>query len=108
MISTDLPVLNLTTSSQSYGISGVVQEWGQCRFFLGRINYDYAGRYLVEGNLRYDGSSRFRRGNRWILTPSFSLGWNIAREAFFESLAEKTFYLKVKSILRHTGQCQHL
>ena len=82
MISTDLPVLNLTTSSQSYGISGVVQEWASAGFF-GRINYDYAGRYLVEGNLRYDGSSRFSRGNRWILTPSFSLGWNIAREAFF-------------------------
>ena len=54
MISTDLPVLNLTTSSQSYGISGVVQEWASAGFF-GRINYDYAGRYLVEGNLRYDG-----------------------------------------------------
>ena len=50
MISTDLPVLNLTTSSQSYGISGVVQEWASAGFF-GRINYDYAGRYLVEGNL---------------------------------------------------------
>ena len=95
MISTDLPVLNLTTSSQSYGISGVVQEWASAGFF-GRINYDYAGRYLVEGNLRYDGSSRFRRGNRWILTPSFSLGWNIAREAFFESLAEKISTLKLR------------
>ena len=51
---------------------------------------------MVEGNLRYDGSSRFRRGNRWILTPSFSLGWNIAREAFFESLAEKISTLKLR------------
>ena len=40
---------------------------GPVQVFFGRINYDYAGRYLVEGNLRYDGSSRFRRGNRWIL-----------------------------------------
>ncbi len=34
-------------------------------------------------NLRYDGSSRFLRDQRWNRFPSFSLGWNVAREAFF-------------------------
>ncbi len=95
MISLDLPVLDLTTSALTYGMGGVVQEWANVGFF-GRVNYDYDGRYMVEGNLRYDGSSRFRRDNRWILTPSFSLGWNIAREAFWESLADKVSTLKLR------------
>ena len=58
---------------------------GQQPVFFGRINYDYKGRYLVEANLRYDGSSRFffLRDQRWNWFPSFSLGWNVAREAFF-------------------------
>lgn len=58
---------------------------GNSRFF-GRINYDYKGRYLVEANLRYDGSSRFLRDQRWNWFPSFSLGWNVAREAFLRSI----------------------
>lgn len=95
MVSLNLPVLNLATSSKSFGIGGVLQEWASVGFF-GRVNYDYDGRYLVEGNLRYDGSSRFRRGNRWVLTPSFSLGWNIAREAFWESLVDKISSLKLR------------
>lgn len=95
MISLDLPVLNLTTSATTYGLGGAVQEWANVGFF-GRVNYDYDGRYLVEGNLRYDGSSRFRRENRWILTPSFSLGWNMAREAFWEGLADKVSTLKLR------------
>lgn len=96
MISLDQPVLNLTTSSKSYGIEGDLQEWANVGFF-GRVNYDFDGRYLVEGNLRYDGSSRFRRDNRWTLSPSFSLGWNIAREAFWEPLADKISTLKLRA-----------
>ncbi|NDV83113.1 TonB-dependent receptor [Bacteroides sp. 51] len=95
MISEDLPVLDLTTSGSIYEIGGVYQEWANAGFF-GRVNYDYDGRYLVEGNLRYDGSSRYRREDRWILTPSFSLGWNIAREKFFESLTPYVSTLKLR------------
>ena len=39
------------------------------RGFFGRINYDYDGRYLLELNGRYDGSSRFAKGNRWGILP---------------------------------------
>ena len=95
MISTDLPVLDLTTSSKSYGIGGNLMEWANVGFF-GRINYDYEGKYLVEGDLRYDGSSRFRRENRWVVTPSFSLGWNMARESFFGKLSDYISTLKVR------------
>ena len=95
LVTTDLPVLNLTTDADSYTLKGLYKNWKNAGFF-GRINYDYNGKYLVEGNLRYDGSSRFRRGNRWILTPSFSLGWNEARENFWEKLADVVEVFKLR------------
>ena len=95
LVTTDLPVLNLTTDADSYTLKGLYKNWKNAGF-VGRINYDYNGKYLVEGNLRYDGSSRFRRGNRWILTPSFSLGWNVARENFWEKLADVVEVFKLR------------
>ena len=95
MISTVQPVLNLTTSSTVYGLGGAVQKWANVGFF-GRLNYDFDGRYLFEANLRYDGSSRFRRDNRWTWSPSFSLGWNIAREDFWKPLEDVINLLKLR------------
>ncbi|MCR5520147.1 MAG: SusC/RagA family TonB-linked outer membrane protein, partial [Bacteroidales bacterium] len=54
--------------------------------YFARINYDYKGRYLLELNGRYDGSSRFLRGSRWVFSPSASLGWRISEEPFFANL----------------------
>lgn len=94
----ELPVLNQTSSQDitRIGLGGELQKWRTVGFF-GRINYDYDGKYLIEGNLRYDGTSRFRRGSRWVWTPSFSLGWNVAREAFFENMAQTVNLLKVRA-----------
>ncbi len=78
----NLPVIDLATSTEDY-INGSYQKWTTAGFF-GRINYDYDNRYLLEINARYDGSSRFRRGHRWVLSPSFSVGWNIAQENFWK------------------------
>lgn len=66
------------------------------RGFFGRINYDYDGRYLVEVNGRYDGSSRFASGNRWGFFPSVSLGWNITREEFMSSVTDVLSNLKLR------------
>ena len=76
--------------------NGSRNEWAVAGVF-GRINYDYDGRYLLEGNLRYDGSSRFRPGNQWKLFPSVSAGWNISREAFFEPLTDVVDILKLRA-----------
>lgn len=94
----DKPQLDLTTSNDISRISlgGALDKWRTAGFF-GRLNYDYDGRYLVEANLRYDGSSRFRKGSRWVTTPSFSLGWNVAREKFFEKLSHTIGLLKVRA-----------
>jgi TonB-linked SusC/RagA family outer membrane protein len=94
MITEDLPVLDLTTGG-TYNLRGNYDEWATVGFF-GRINYDYEGRYLAEANLRYDGSSRFRRDSRWVYSPSVSLGWNIARENFWESLSDQISMLKLR------------
>lgn len=57
---------------------------------FGRINYAYKKKYLIEGNIRDDGSSRFAKGNRWAIFPSASVGWRISEEAFFDG-AKKIF-----------------
>ncbi len=51
--------------------------------YFGRVNYDYKGKYLLEGTFRYDGSSRFADGKRWGFFPSVSAGWRIDKESFF-------------------------
>ncbi|HEY9543638.1 SusC/RagA family TonB-linked outer membrane protein [Prevotella sp.] len=54
--------------------------------YFGRINYDYKGIYLLELNGRYDGSSRFRRGDQWAFFPSFSLGYRFSEEAYWNPI----------------------
>lgn len=91
LLSEDLVDFDLTTGLSGKGVamtSGLVgnsKNWATAGFF-GRLNYDFSGRYLFEVNMRYDGSSRFRSGNRWQLSPSFSAGWNMSKENFFEPL----------------------
>lgn len=50
--------------------------------YFGRINYDYKGKYLLELNGRYDGSSKFPPGDRFGFFPSVSAGWNVMEEKF--------------------------
>lgn len=54
--------------------------------WMGRINYAFNDRYLVEFNARYDGTSRFADGHRWGFFPSGSLGWRMSQENFWENL----------------------
>ncbi|RXG32271.1 SusC/RagA family TonB-linked outer membrane protein [Leeuwenhoekiella marinoflava] len=50
-----------------------------------RLNYDYAGKYLLTATVRRDGSSRFGSGNEWGVFPSGSIAWRISDEDFFKS-----------------------
>ncbi len=54
---------------------------------LGRLNYGYDERYLLEAQFRYDGSSKFAEGHRWGFFPSFSAGWRISQEPWFQKSA---------------------
>lgn len=50
--------------------------------YLGRVNYNFAGKYIAAASIRRDASSRFGENNRWGWFPSFALGWNISKEDF--------------------------
>ena len=64
--------------------------------FFGRVNYDYDGKYLFEASARADGSSRFAKGSRWAFFPSFSAGWRISEEEFFNPLKPVWSNLKLR------------
>lgn len=69
-------------------------QWSLLSFF-GRATYDYDGRYLAQVSLRADGTSRFSTQNRFGYFPAVSLGWNVAKEAFFpQNTALSTFKVR--------------
>ena len=89
-----IDVLDTGSSNKQNGGNAqdvAIQSW------FGRLNYDYQGKYLLEATLRADGSSRFAKGNRWGVFPSFSAGWNINREAFMESTNNWLSELKIRA-----------
>lgn len=61
------------------------------RSFFGRAMYNYKNRYLLQGNIRYDGSSRFHKDSRWGVFPSFSAGWVASEESFMENISALSF-----------------
>lgn len=76
--------------------SGTAFEYAY-RSVFGRLTYNYDNRYLLQANLRYDGSSRFAKGNRWASFPSFSAGWVISEEKFLKQAESKWLsYLKLR------------
>ncbi len=103
-----LPEIDITNGMDYSGntvtpsTNGARYSWATAGFF-GRLNYDYQGKYLAEVNLRYDGTSRFQKDQRWNWFPSFSLGWNIAREEFWESLTDYVGTLKVRGSYGELG-----
>ena len=66
------------------------------RSVFGRLNYNYKMRYMLMASFRYDGSSRFAKGNKWGFFPSVSLGWNVANENFWENMKDKINAFKVR------------
>ncbi|OAV69182.1 Outer membrane cobalamin receptor protein, SusC/RagA family [Bacteroidales bacterium Barb4] len=57
--------------------------------YLGRVNYGFADRYLITASVRADGSSKFRKENRWATFPSASVGWRLSQEGFFQDWEQK-------------------
>lgn len=86
LITEALPEINLSTgemitknSRNELALEGV----------FGRLNYIFDNKYIVEFNGRYDGSSRFPKGDRWGFFPSASAAWSVINESFFENVANK-------------------
>lgn len=79
--------LTATDSYSEYAIRG--------GFF--RFNYNYQEKYLLEVNGRYDGSSKFPKDSRFGFFPSFSAGWNMAREGFMEKASSWLNTFKIRA-----------
>ena len=75
--------------------------WALTSFF-GRVNYDYQGKYLVELQGRYDGSSKFVKGMKWKGFWGGSLGWRISEEKFMQNVDWLT-NLKIRASYGETG-----
>jgi tonB-linked outer membrane protein, susC/ragA family len=92
--------LSLSTGEKS--VKSSQNEFALMGYFA-RLSYDYAGKYLVEANMRYDGTSRFPRNHRWGFFPSLALGWRISEEAFFEPVRPTISNLKLRASVGSLG-----
>ncbi|MEM1326599.1 MAG: TonB-dependent receptor [Bacteroidota bacterium] len=92
--SNSLPALQ-TGNPETSANSGNAEEWA-LRSFFGRVNYVFDDKYLLEFNIRRDGSSRFGPNNPWGVFPSFSAGWVVSREDFLANNSIIDF-LKVRA-----------
>jgi TonB-linked SusC/RagA family outer membrane protein len=61
------------------------------RSYFGRLMYNYQNKYFLQGNVRYDGSSRFDEEYRWGTFPSFSAGWVLSEENFMKDISWLSF-----------------
>lgn len=87
--------LNLGDASSQTNNSGHYDLGLQSVF--GRINYNYDNKYLLELNIRRDGSSRFADGNKWGSFPSFSAGWVMTEENFMKDTRSWLDMLKIRA-----------
>lgn len=94
LITDKIPSISTATGTQN--VYDQLTQYATMGTF-GRLNYDYDEKYLIELNGRYDGSSRFAEGSRFGFFPSVSVGYNLAREDYWEQLkaAVNEFKLRV-------------
>jgi len=88
-------VLSLTTATGEMQARDDLSHWSTLGYFA-RLNYNYQEKYLLESNVRQDGTSRFARGKRWGVFPSVSGGWIVSREQFWKSVSPYVPHMKLK------------
>ena len=94
LITPEVP--SISTATGEMQTTDDLTHWSTQGYFA-RLNYDYMGKYLLEVNARYDGTSKFTKDHRWGLFPSFSLGWNISHEKFWEPVSPYVNTLKLRT-----------
>ena len=94
LISNAIPDLETATGDKNLGSTET--HWGTAGYFV-RFNYNYDDRYLFEFNGRYDGSSKFPKGDRFAFFPSFSVAWRASQESFWKPMKEWWNDLKVRA-----------
>ena len=76
---------SVTEDIMNIGASGIVTEWALLSQF-GQLGYTYDNRYVINGSVRRDGSSRFGKNNRYGIFPSVSAAWNVSNEKWFSNI----------------------
>lgn len=76
----------LTPGTKMDEITGAVSEQILSSFF-GRVTYNYKEKYLADFTARYDGSSKFAKGNRWAFFPAVSIGWRLDKENWMRNIS---------------------
>lgn len=92
--SNDLPYLDVGAPDNQKA-DGAGQEWALQSLF-GRLNYNYAERYLLETTMRYDGSSRFPKSKKYGFFPSVALGWRLSEETFIRENEKMSWLTNLK------------
>jgi len=105
LISNDIPAVNLFSPSSVYTVSDNIQTNTWYSGFS-RLNYNYKGIYIFEVNLRYDASSRLAPGHRGQAFPSFSAGYNMAREEWFSKALPFFSDFKIRGSWGKLGNAQ--
>lgn len=95
LYSTQLPSLALTSGTTPSTTDDGGYSWAT-NSTIGRVNYNYKEKYLLEGNASYMGTSLFPQDTRYHWFTSVSAGWNVSKEDFFESLRNQISNLKFR------------
>ncbi|RFZ84390.1 TonB-dependent receptor [Mucilaginibacter terrenus] len=85
-------IVDTQNSSNSIGVNST-----SLLSVIGRLNYSYKDKFLLEALFRNDASSKFAKGNRASFFPSVSAGWIISKESFMESLKNTVSTLKLRA-----------
>lgn len=94
---------NTASGDSAYGTKFTRSESGTLSY-IGRINYAYADKYLLEFLLRSDASTKFAPENYWGVFPSLSAGWVISQEKWFKDNVKWVDYLKFRASFGLTGR----
>ncbi|MBD0257297.1 MAG: SusC/RagA family TonB-linked outer membrane protein [Cytophagales bacterium] len=83
-LTNDITIVNGTATQPSIG--GDAHYHAALISYIGRVNYDFAGKYLLGASIRTDGGTRFASGNKWGTFPAVSAGWRIGEEGFMDRI----------------------
>lgn len=92
-------------ATSTWSMWGNPSSPGRILSYFGRVNYDYANKYMATVTFRADGSSNFAKGHRWGYFPSVSAGWNISEESFMEASRSWLNFLKIRGSWGKNGNC---
>ena len=94
LFNNDDPQFNFAIGKEETGAGA---NWDSQLGYFGRLNYSFDNKYLLEGNLRYDATSKFPAFMQWKWYPSASAGWVVSNEEFMSGIKDIFTYAKLRA-----------